>query len=187
MSCQMWEEILLDIARGAPPQPGEDEALRHAAACEACGSLLQHQRALSERLHNLARESQTIQPSPHIETAVLAGFRSRQRTRRHTEAARWLNVAAALAVIVSASIFLVRARTPGPAATRPAAVEELRGFLPVPYRSAPIERGYIVRVNMPRTALVTLGMPVVAGTPETVQADLLLGDDGTTHAVRLVR
>jgi hypothetical protein len=183
----MWEEILLDAARGAPPQPGEDEALRHAAACPACGSILQHQRALSERLHNLARQSETLQASPHVEAAVLAGFRSRQRARRHTEAARWLNLAAALALIVSASIFLMRTRIPGPAAATPASVEDLRGFLPVPYRGAPIERGYIVRVNMPRTALVTLGMPLAAGTPETVQADLLLADDGTAHAVRLVR
>lgn len=63
-------------------------------------------------------------------------------------------------------------------------------FVPVPYSGgiAPGDSGVIVRVQVPRTALAELGYPV----DETqgsgvVQADLLVGEDGWPHAVRIVR
>lgn len=63
-------------------------------------------------------------------------------------------------------------------------------FVPVPYSGgfAPGDSAVIVRVQVPRTALAELGYPV----DETqgsgmVQADLLVGEDGWPHAVRIVR
>lgn len=66
----------------------------------------------------------------------------------------------------------------------------LTDFVPVSAgaNSAPLEGGRVVRVEAPRAALASLGLPVDprrAG--ETVKADLLLGHDGTAHAIRLVR
>jgi hypothetical protein len=66
----------------------------------------------------------------------------------------------------------------------------LTDFVPVSAgaSSAPLEGGRVVRVEAPRAALASLGLPVDprrAG--ETVKADLLLGHDGTAHAIRLVR
>jgi hypothetical protein len=51
-----------------------------------------------------------------------------------------------------------------------------------------IERGELIRVRMPRTALLKFGLPMNverAGVP--VKADLLVGEDGLTHAIRFVR
>ncbi len=52
----------------------------------------------------------------------------------------------------------------------------------------PIERGELIRVRMPRTALLRFGLPMNverAGVP--VKADLLVGDDGMARAIRFVR
>ncbi|MEO6725381.1 MAG: hypothetical protein ABIU20_10700, partial [Blastocatellia bacterium] len=48
--------------------------------------------------------------------------------------------------------------------------------------------GHVVRVQMPRAALLTLGVPVGAEpSAELVKADVIVGDDGLARAIRLVR
>jgi hypothetical protein len=52
----------------------------------------------------------------------------------------------------------------------------------------PMESGEVIRVQMPRSALITLGLPVdVERTDEPVMADLLIGEDGLARAIRFVR
>jgi hypothetical protein len=54
--------------------------------------------------------------------------------------------------------------------------------------SAPLDGGQVVRVEAPRAALASLGLPVDARrASEKVTADLLLAHDGTAHAIRFVR
>jgi hypothetical protein len=51
-----------------------------------------------------------------------------------------------------------------------------------------MESGHVVRVELPRTALVSMGLPMNperAG--ELVKADVLMGDDGVARAIRFVR
>lgn len=51
----------------------------------------------------------------------------------------------------------------------------------------PLESGQIVRVEVPLSALVALGMPVtVESINQSVQADLLLGQDGLARAIRFL-
>ena len=61
--------------------------------------------------------------------------------------------------------------------------------MPVPYADDPaaLEGGAIVRVTLPRSALRSFGLPVTEsdGT-ERVFADLLVSEDGTPQAIRLV-
>ena len=64
------------------------------------------------------------------------------------------------------------------------------GFVPVPFSGgiARGDAGVIVRVQVPRSALAELGYPVgEASGGGMVQADLLVGEDGWPHAVRIVR
>lgn len=189
MSCEQWEETLMDLARRRPMDADlADAATGHAAACPACADLLQRERALTEDLRSLGRIVRTVEAPPHVEQAVMAGFHAHTKRRREVVLARWLTVAATLALITSAALILLR---PAPkhvaAAPQQRQVEDFRGFMAVPYRTQPIERGYVVRVQIPRSALISLGMPVSAGQPEVVQADLLLAEDGLAQAVRLVR
>lgn len=167
-------------------EPGE-AAAAHAAECEWCAEQLARRRALVADLRAFGRLARAAEAPPHVEQAVMAAFRERaNRTRGAWSARRWLSAAAALAMVVTAAWVLWRPR-PSVTAAMPAPAEnDLRGFLPVPYRAAPIEGGYIVRVRMPRGALVSLGMPVPSGEREEVQADLWLAGDGQAQAVRLV-
>jgi hypothetical protein len=62
-------------------------------------------------------------------------------------------------------------------------------FVPVPYADDPaaLEGGAIVRVTLPRSALPSFGLPITEsdGT-DRVFADLLVSEDGTPQAIRLV-
>ena len=62
-------------------------------------------------------------------------------------------------------------------------------FVPIPYVTplAPYERADIVRVDLPVTALIAAGLSVQVAEPgATAQVDVVVGQDGRAHAVRLV-
>jgi hypothetical protein len=68
--------------------------------------------------------------------------------------------------------------------------ENLTDFLLLRYGDdhGPMESGEVIRVQMPRSALITLGLPVdVEHADEPVMADLLIGEDGLARAIRFVR
>ena len=63
-------------------------------------------------------------------------------------------------------------------------------FIPIGYMSAANfqDGGQIVRVQLPRSALVNFGLPVnMDRYNEKVKADVLLGVDGRPHAIRFVQ
>ena len=63
-------------------------------------------------------------------------------------------------------------------------------FLPLMYGDLPVTGGQIVRLDVPRTALIAFGLVSVdaisPSSSETVLADLLVGEDGLARAVRFV-
>jgi hypothetical protein len=69
------------------------------------------------------------------------------------------------------------------------ATEETTAFIPLTYLggASPSDGGLIVRVEVPRTTLLSLGLPLNPDRRESlVKADLLVGDDGIARAIRLV-
>jgi hypothetical protein len=62
------------------------------------------------------------------------------------------------------------------------------GFIPLPDADpGPLDDGAVVRVEMPRTALATFGLPVEAMEGSgTIRADLIVSADGTPQAIRLL-
>lgn len=51
-----------------------------------------------------------------------------------------------------------------------------------------LDRGQVIRVQLPRSALFTIGMPVdVNRLDESIKADLVMGEDGIARAVRFVQ
>lgn len=63
-------------------------------------------------------------------------------------------------------------------------------FVPVPFVGAlaPGDAAVIVRVQLPRSALEELGYPIdETPSEQIVRADLVVGQDGWPHAVRIVR
>lgn len=86
-----------------------------------------------------------------------------------------------------------RPRGVAPSITRPATpvnTEIATDFLPLTYGAATnlAEGGRMVRVELPHSALATLGLPVnMDRANERVKADVLVGVDGLAHAIRFVR
>jgi|ERR1043166_316483 hypothetical protein len=62
-------------------------------------------------------------------------------------------------------------------------------FLPLTYlaTATAMDSGTIVRVQLSRSALVRLGLPVnIESSNDSVRADVVIGDDGVARAIRLV-
>ncbi len=63
-------------------------------------------------------------------------------------------------------------------------------FIPLPYAddAADLQDGTVVQVVLPRSALASFGLPatVYAGYADRVPADLILNEDGTPEAIRVV-
>jgi len=75
-------------------------------------------------------------------------------------------------------------------AVAPARDRDDNEFIPLPYaaRIAPGEALDVVRVQVPRSTMMRFGLPVSADRPwEPVRADLIVGQDGLTRAIRFVR
>jgi hypothetical protein len=67
--------------------------------------------------------------------------------------------------------------------------EYATSFVPLPYADDPsaVDDGAVVRVEIPRAALASFGLPVAAMESDgTVRADLIVSADGTPQAIRLV-
>jgi hypothetical protein len=76
---------------------------------------------------------------------------------------------------------------PAPAA---ATQEVATEFIPLAHAGlyTPAEEGHLVRVELPRSALASFGLPVNAEAPGgSVKADVLMGQDGIARAIRFVR
>jgi hypothetical protein len=63
-------------------------------------------------------------------------------------------------------------------------------FVPLSYGGVqkPMESGEVVRMEMPRSALIAFGLPVNVDRADTpVKAEMLLGEDGMARAIRFLR
>lgn len=94
-----------------------------------------------------------------------------QKTARNTAGSRWLNTSRGLRQGAAPDAQI---------ATRFYSLVE-EGQL------VPLESGTVVRVEVPVSALITLGLPITAESRDrTVQADLLVGQDGLARAIRFL-
>lgn len=84
-----------------------------------------------------------------------------------------------------------RYRSPRTATPKPQEVVEVyTDFFPLEEGSGPIEieRGRVVRVSMPRSSLIRVGLPVnMDRLNDAIQADLVLSEEGIAKAVRFVQ
>jgi hypothetical protein len=102
------------------------------------------------------------------------------------------------AMPVKSNVAQAAASRPRPSTKRPvkpetdsaANTEIATDFLPMGYGSTTNlqEGGQMVRVELPRSAMASFGLPVnMDRANEKVKADVLLGVDGLAHAIRFVR
>jgi hypothetical protein len=70
------------------------------------------------------------------------------------------------------------------------AEEIVTDFLPIPptYRVDVIEGGQLVRVELPRSAMLRFGLPMNVERAEArIKADVVVGNDGVARAIRFVQ
>ena len=71
---------------------------------------------------------------------------------------------------------------------KPALREVTTEFYPLLEDAPPFERGELLRVSLPASAMRSIGLPVSEDRlTETVQADVLVGQEGLARAIRFVR
>jgi hypothetical protein len=209
MSCSEFEEIVHDLDRpGTHGVALREEALAHAESCDRCAQLLTETESLDQALRMIATTEGEQEAPACVESALLREFRGAKvgtkspNFGRHIAA---LGIAAAVLLAAGASLHRfapgvketaseqdIRANFSASATTSQSgqgAVQSASDFIALPYADDPDgeEGGTVVRVELSGPALASLGMPVsLAGGSGSIPADLLVSDDGTPQAIRLV-
>ncbi len=149
--------------------------------------------ALDERLQALKRAMRDVDAPARVEAAVTAEFR--RRPAGGPAWPRWALAAAAAVVMAVGAMWLLRQEPVAPPVaevTPPAARprQDVQPFIPlVPNMTwGPGESAQVMRVSMPRAALVSFGLPVDETRAfEMVRADIIVGQDMVARAIRIVR
>jgi hypothetical protein len=204
MNCIEFENVVVAIARGELMDTAAlQSGLAHAEACIRCAHRLESEKTLSEVMAAAVAEDSAREAPPRVSEMLMGAFRERRiaaKRLRRTWRRRVLAGAVAAMLVLGAVVALrktmdTRAVRMGAAllveqddaAVAETGDEVMTDFIPLVYDPAPIGRGSLVRVELPRAALSAFGLPVNEDRNEDlVQADLLLDDDGLMRAVRFV-
>ena len=126
---------------------------------------------------------------PEREKALLAAFDAHWARPRPRTSPWSLGTAAALTVAIVGLNWLVVSNTPRIDSAPAEQAFDMTGFVPWPGAEAwpRFESGSLVRVDLPISALIALGLPVPMSSTSVVQADIVVGQDGLARAVRVVQ
>jgi hypothetical protein len=192
-------------------------ALAHAESCADCARLMTEVESLDTGLRAMAVAVAGWQAPGSVESALIAEFRrqklaSARWSVRRQIAALATAAAAFLALGFSLHHYLAGKNSSGtpiaiqvkaPISTTTGQIaagqdagnvidaddSEYASFVPLPYADDPsaLDDGTVVRVEMPRAALASFGLPVAAMESDgPVRADFIVSADGTPQAIRLV-
>ena len=139
----------------------------------------------NEELSRVLHQWQVPNASPSLEARVLSACRA--------DGGRWKArtfVAASILIVGAVLLSRMPPRPVPPDPTPPPVVADADGpFVPVPF-VAPLdsyETATVLRGNLPVAALMAAGYRVSLADPAAlVLGDVLVGDDGRVHAVRLL-
>jgi len=207
MTCQEYWNTMPELGGD-----GGEEAAAHVRECAPCAAALSNHGALSAGLRGVAAEWGKLKAPGRVEGALLAAFRGQAGLASPPPARRWWNpvLAWAAAAVVVAGAFLLfagRVRQPQTPAQASAGTEasamDWSALLPADVASDTAAGDFIplpnadqlpqdedlnvVRVEVPRSAMIALGYSVRADrASERVRADVLMGSDGLARAVRFL-
>jgi hypothetical protein len=158
---------------------------------------------LRAALGALAEADQALDSSSAVRARLLEEVRAIRRGYRRS-VAKAFAIAAGLVAVLSVPIWqLAQLSDVRPASSSGAAVKTAdartntgepssalneNGFLPLIYSSVPMADGLIVRLEVSRRELESLGVTSATGDelPERVLADVVVGSDGLARALRFV-
>jgi predicted anti-sigma-YlaC factor YlaD len=182
--CSQTKTLLMLAADGELDLEQMAGLERHVESCPACRMEQVRFRELDRDLgaygdmlwrQNTPRTDRLAGLLPH-----LAATKGRVRA-----AIVWIpQVAAALAALLFLGVILIHRLPPGVGS-----VVTDEAFVPIPYVQPldPYESATVMRMDVPVAALIAVGYKVDASDPTSVvKADVLVGEDGRAHAVRVL-
>ena len=200
MNCQEFWNTMPELA--AP-------AHGHLEQCAACAARLRSQRALQAGLRAMAGQMSYVGAPVRVESRLRAAFRAHNGIPAyapvrppHWNLPRWpiLKWAAAAAAVIALAMFLVQQPETAHGVWHGGELAQMAmndgdtgvaksDFIALPNAAEidPNEDVNMVRVELPRSAMIALGFevnPELAWQP--VQADVMLGADGLARAVRFI-
>jgi len=213
MTCAEFEEVLHDMDRpGTAGLAMRERALVHAESCGRCGLRMIESESLDFALHTISVRDEARKASPWVEAALLRQFRQK-RAAPTMRMARWQLAVAGVAAMALLALGLMRARIAvspqqpvvshtessnraetyslvnNPQLAELTDAEDGTAFISLPYADNPasLEGGAVLRVNMPRSVLISMGLPIgSAGASDPIPAELVVSEDGTPQAIRLI-
>ena len=202
MNCQITTAEMVECARTNAAPGHALEA--HLAGCQTCRERWDAERALTSHL----RVMRIASVPENFEWSKAVLLREFDANRRRDKQVRWMWAMSSAAAVVLC-VFTLHNVLVKPAAG-PALVEVAKaavyapdeypqeafapaeeagetGFIKVPFALDPTpgETFEVVRKQLDPAELVTMGISVDPGWTGSLQADVLVGQDGMTHAVRL--
>jgi len=211
MNCQDFWERAPEYSRA---EAGTGEWAGHLGECPACAAEWARQRNVAAGLRQLATQWSHLEAPARVEArlvralrATSAGSERLPQPRFWIAAVAWATVSVA---VMALALFLVHVREPQTAPKRIpanlailASVEALPedpagetdssvlgpGFLPLPNaeRIAANEPVDLIRLEVPRSAMIALGFEVSPDrAAEPVEAEVAFGVDGVARAVRFL-
>ena len=147
--------------------------------------------SLTAGLRAVAEDDERYGTSSAVSMRLLAEVQAIGAARRRRT--MLVSLGAAAVLLVAASVPVWRALSPEagqPTADAPVITRELvTEFFPLTYSNVPAPGGYVVRMQVPRSALASFGATAFASdTPSaSVLADVVVGNDGLARAVRFVQ
>ena len=204
MNCQEFWDRMPELSNQLLPDESE-----HLAGCAECARLWQRQRSLDDGIRLLSADLQSLRAPAHVEAGLVAAFRvqSRRRSQPVTAHHVWMPLFSgiAAAILMAIGLLLVRDRPAAPPrhpapnvvqlASLPVAVNaaadlpDSDGFIPLPNAEqiSPDENVNVVRVELPRSAMLAVGLTVSEDqASDLVEADIKMGSNGLARAVRFV-
>jgi hypothetical protein len=134
-----------------------------------------------ETLRALADADAAVEARPEIEMNLRQAFRARRRKHVRRQGMMWAAAAAAIVLII---VFVNRK----PPVVRPQPPEVVTDFFPLMDPAPPFQRGRILRVEVPASAMKMVGLPVhEEHLNDPVEADVLVGEEGLPRAIRFVK
>ena len=187
MTCQEFWDGMPELGAELP---------EHVAECPSCAARFGQHRSLAAGLKRIASERSNAAP-PAVELRLKEAFREEFGGKRAPARHRWVAWgAAAAAVIMAVLLALSGGRHAQKVASEPPQSPQVvdSAFIPLPYEAGgsaamvPSDDADLVEVEVPRSALVTLGVPVPAdGGAGPVAAVIALGSDGMLEGVRILQ
>ena len=181
MTCRQIAPDVIDHARGMPlDRLRQEAAVIHLQSCASCVALAERERAMSVALRRLVHDGTVPAIDDRQLQKLLMSFDAAKARPRRTRISVAVSVAASVVIGAGLSVGWksdVRSHRASPvaAATTAPPMKARTAFVVLPgARALPrLESGSVIRVN-------------VSAPDGSIEADLLVGQDGLVRAVRLV-